>query len=164
ASTVGGADMSVTVSTRRAMLAGTAAGLAASLVAFGAPRRASAQQVVPVSCALVLAVDVSSSIDGEHWWLQRKGYADALLQPEVIQAIRDSSKGKIAVTYFEWAGLALQRVIVPWRIVGSDDDGDEVATMLLAGGRPFEGSTGIGKALEFSMLQLDGCPYDADQK
>jgi hypothetical protein len=111
-----------------------------------------------------MAVDVSSSIDGEHWWLQRKGYAEAFLHPEVIRAITETARGKIAVTYFEWAGDQATSTIIPWRIVGSEDDGQEVADKLLEGRRPFEGSTALGSALNWSDGLLAACPFTADQK
>jgi hypothetical protein len=145
---------------RRSFLLGAGAALATGALT---PRLAAAEENV-VSTALVLAVDVSSSIDGEHWWLQRKGYAEAFLQPEVIRAITDTSRGKIAVTYFEWAGATSQRLIVPWTIVASDEDGGAIADTLLNGRRPFEGSTGLGAALDVSMAQLVACPFTADQK
>ncbi|MBI3709877.1 MAG: DUF1194 domain-containing protein [Proteobacteria bacterium] len=127
-------------------------------------RSAVARPVVPVSCALVLAVDVSSSIDGEHWWLQRKGYAEAFLHPQVMRAIQDTPKRRIAVSYFEWSGANSQRVIVPWTVVGSEEGGGGIADTLLTGRRPFEGSTAVGATLDFAMDQLTLCPFAADQQ
>src|SRR5258708_27148250 len=152
----------MSASSRRSFLFGAGAALASTAVP-ALMRRAAATES-PVACALVLAVDVSSSIDGEHWWLQRKGYAEAFLHPEVIRAITDTARGKIAVTYFEWAGANNQRVIVPWTIVASDEDGGAIADTLLNGRRPFEGSTGLGAALDVSMAQLASCPFTTDQK
>jgi hypothetical protein len=150
---------------RRALLVGAASALASGgVITTGSPSRAAAEPLPAVSCALAMAVDVSSSIDGEHWWLQRKGYAEAFLNPEVIRAITDTAKRQIAVTYFEWAGQGAQRVIVPWRIVASEDDGQEIADTLLEGGRPFEGSTGLGAAFDFAGVQLAMCPFSTDQK
>jgi hypothetical protein len=110
-----------------------------------------------------MAVDVSSSIDGEHWWLQRKGYADAFRHPEVIRAITDSARGCIAVTYFEWAGAGSQDLIIPWSVVATDEDGGGIADILLDGRRPFEGSTAVGSALDFAMAQLELCPFSNNQ-
>jgi hypothetical protein len=134
--------------------------LAGALAALAAPARADDA----VSAAIVLAVDVSSSIDGEHWWLQRKGYAEAFLNYEVIRAIVETPQRKIAVAYFEWASLYSQRVIVPWRIVASEDDGEEIAAALTAGSRPFEGSTGLGAGISFAGTLLAACPFAATQK
>lgn len=152
----------MSASSRRSFLLGAGAALASTAVPALARRAAATES--PVACALVLAVDVSSSIDGEHWWLQRKGYAEAFLHPEVIRAITDTARGKIAVTYFEWAGANNQRQIVPWTVVASDEDGGAIADTLLNGRRPFEGSTGLGAALDMSMTLLAACPFTADQK
>ena len=152
----------MSTSSRRSFLFGAGAALATTAVP-ALTRRAAASES-PVACALVLAVDVSSSIDGEHWWLQRKGYAEAFLHPEVMRAITDTSRGKIAVTYFEWAGANNQRLIVPWTVVASEEDGGAIADTLLNGRRPFEGSTGLGAALDMSMTLLAACPFTADQK
>jgi hypothetical protein len=151
------------LSTRRELLLGAASALGGSIIAAGSRRRAVAQALPAVSCALVMAVDVSSSIDGEHWWLQRKGYADAFLNPEVMRAIADSARGRIAVTYFEWAGVGNQRSIVPWSVVATEEDGGGIADVLLDGRRPFEGSTAVGSALDFAMAQLASCPFSTDQ-
>jgi hypothetical protein len=148
---------------RRSMLLGAASALASRAVS-GGTRFAVAQPAESVSCALVMAVDVSSSIDGEHWWLQRKGYAEAFRQPEVIRAITDTARRRIAVCYFEWAGVSSQRMIIPWSIVASADDGDAIAARLLEGRRPFEGVTAIGQALDTSMTHLAACPFVADQQ
>jgi hypothetical protein len=150
------------LSTRRALLLGAASAVAGSIVG-ATPRRAAAEGATEVTCALVMAVDVSSSIDGEHWWLQRKGYADAFLRSEVMRAIADTARGRIAVTYFEWAGVGSQRVIIPWSVVATEEDGGGIADTLLDGGRPFEGSTAVGSALDFAMDQIERCPFAADQ-
>jgi hypothetical protein len=156
--------MSAMKSNRRNFLLGAASSVGAALVSAASSSRGAASSIQPVSCALVMAVDVSSSIDGEHWWLQRKGYADAFQQPEVIRAVTDTSRGRIAVTYFEWAGAQSQRVIIPWTTVATEDEGDDIAETLLRGARPFEGSTAVGSALDFAMMQLQLCPFTADQQ
>src|SRR3546814_6261675 len=79
---------------------------------------------LPVDLELVLAVDVSGSIDTEEAALQRRGYLAALVHPDVVRAIRGGPFGRIAVTYMEWAGEHHQRVLVDWRLVdGSDTAG-----------------------------------------
>ena len=152
--------MASILSSRRAFLRGAAASLAGA--ALGPVARA--QTPAAVSCALVLAADVSSSIDGEHWWLQRKGYAEAFLNPEVIRSITETPKGQIAVTYFEWSGYRNQHVVVPWTVVSCEEDGGAIADLLLDGRRPFEGPTAIGAALDHSMTHLAACPFAADTK
>jgi len=70
-----------------------------------------------VDVELVLAVDVSFSMDPDEQTLQREGYREALASPEFLSALRQGTHGKIAVTYVEWAGERDQRVILPWRLI-----------------------------------------------
>jgi hypothetical protein len=72
-------------------------------------------QSIPVDLRLVLAVDVSRSINAEEQRLQREGYALAFRNPLVLEAIRRGPFGAIAVTYVEWAGE--QHVTVPWTFI-----------------------------------------------
>ncbi|WP_163540155.1 DUF1194 domain-containing protein, partial [Klebsiella pneumoniae] len=72
-----------------------------------------------VDLQLVLAVDISYSMDPEEQRLQRDGYVQAIVAPEVMDAIRRGLIGKIAVTYLEWAGAFDQQVVVGWRIIDS---------------------------------------------
>src|SRR5690349_1606905 len=76
-----------------------------------------------VDVELILAVDVSYSMDPEEQALQREGYMAALTSREFLQALKQGMHGRIALTYFEWAGMHHQQIIVPWRII----DGPETA-------------------------------------
>jgi hypothetical protein len=87
-------------------------GLAA--LALG-PAGAAAETAVDLE--LVLAVDVSGSMDMDEHAVQRRGYVEAFLHPEVIAAIRSGPSGRIAVAYVEWAGPTAQVVTVPWTLV-----------------------------------------------
>jgi hypothetical protein len=88
-------------------------GALAGLLALATPARAETE----VDLALVLAVDVSYSMDLDEQALQRQGFAEAFRSPEVIDAIRRGFLGRIAVVYFEWAGAGDQRVAVPWTLL-----------------------------------------------
>jgi hypothetical protein len=134
----------------------------AAFLAFASP--SSAQQVGPapaseVSVALVLAVDVSTSINTERFQLQRRGYAEAFTNPAVISAIQQSPSGRIAVTLVEWAGADSQRVVVPWTEISDAEGGQIFADRLLAEPRPFDGWTSISAAIEFSVQLLETSPY-----
>ena len=74
-----------------------------------------------VDLALVLAVDISYSMDPEEQALQREGFAEAFRSPLVHDAIRRGMLGRIAVTYMEWAGASDQKVIVPWTILDNPE-------------------------------------------
>jgi hypothetical protein len=83
-----------------------------------APRLAQDERpATDVDVELVLAVDVSYSMDPDEQALQREGYVAALTSPEFLDALRHGMHGRIAVTYFEWAGAADQKILVPWRLV-----------------------------------------------
>src|SRR5271165_4544500 len=83
------------------------------LLAAADPARAQTK----IDIALVLAVDVSLSIDSEEFALQRAGYAAAFRNPRVIDAIASGSNGAMAVTYVQWSGATEQQQIIGWRIV-----------------------------------------------
>jgi hypothetical protein len=83
---------------------------------------------VPVDTELVLAVDVSYSMDPEEQALQREGYITALTSREFMQALRGGMHSKVAVTYFEWAGPQDQKIIVPWRLVDGPETADGIAS------------------------------------
>ena len=70
-----------------------------------------------VDLELILAVDVSYSMDPDEQALQREGYILGLTSPEFLNALKQGGHGRIAITYFEWAGIADQKVVVPWRLI-----------------------------------------------
>src|SRR5947209_11996685 len=80
-----------------------------------------------VDVELVLAVDVSYSMDPEEQALQREGYITGLTSREFMQALRGGMHGKVAVTYFEWAGPGDHKIIMPWRLVDGPQSADAVA-------------------------------------
>ncbi|MDQ8697441.1 DUF1194 domain-containing protein [Hyphomicrobium sp. LHD-15] len=79
------------------------------------PLQARAETLVDVE--LVIAADVSISMDREEKRLQQEGFARALRDPEIVRAIQGGSLGRIAVVYFEWGGEKQQRVVVPWTLI-----------------------------------------------
>jgi hypothetical protein len=102
-----------------------------------------------VDVELVLAVDVSLSMSPDELDIQRRGYAAALTDQQVINAIADGAYGRIAVTYFEWAGASMQHVVVPWTIVANREDAQRVASQLSARPPNSARRTSISGALEF---------------
>ena len=76
-----------------------------------------------VDVELVLAVDVSYSMDLDELALQREGYAQAIVSKEFLQALKSGPNGKISVTYFEWAASTDQKIIIPWRLIDGPGDG-----------------------------------------
>src|SRR4051795_427914 len=90
----------------------------AAFLVMGAIQSAAGADL-PVDLELVLAVDVSGSINTEYAFLQRSGYARALTDHRVVDAIQGGSFGRIALTYVEWADDSLQRTIVDWQVIDS---------------------------------------------
>ena len=72
---------------------------------------------IPVDVELVLAVDMSYSMDPEEQALQREGYITGITSRDFMQALRGGKHGKVAMTYFEWAGPYDQKIVVPWRLI-----------------------------------------------
>ena len=130
------------------------ANLATVLVVVLSVSAAAAQEVVDLE--LVLAVDVSRSMDIEEQEIQRAGYAAAFRHPDIINAITGGMHGRIAVTYVEWAGAGTEQVIVPWSIIGSETDSFAFAAAL--GGVPVNrySGTSIAAGLLFSAALIEG--------
>lgn len=119
----------------------------AAFLCFGAGAGWAASE--PVDVELVLAVDVSLSMSPAELELQRKGYAAALTDRTVLEAIASGAHGKIAVTFFEWAGTASHHVVVPWTVVATPGDAAAVAARLTAAPPNSARRTSIAAALEF---------------
>lgn len=106
---------------------------------------------------LVLAVDVSGSIDARESALQREGYLAAIRSPEFAAAVRAGSLGRIRLAYVEWAGESAQQIIVPWRMIDGPEAAQAFASELA--GRPaarFRRGTSISSALLFSARLFEG--------
>jgi Protein of unknown function (DUF1194) len=100
---------------------------------------------------LVLAADVSRSIDEGEFELQRKGYAAALSDPRVLAAIRGGTNGTIAVCFVEWSGAGEQMVVADWIVIRDDEDAGSLSATILAAPRSFMGRTSISGAIDFAM-------------
>ena len=141
--------------------AGIAVGIA--LAASAAPTvpkfadtRASA---IPVDVELVIAVDVSYSMDPDEQALQREGYVLALTSKEFLQALRQGAHGKIAVTYFEWAGQSDQKILMPWRVIDGPESADAVAAEIARVPIRRASRTSISGALRFAKPLFDDSGY-----
>jgi hypothetical protein len=117
-----------------------------ALLAFGRDARAQNTDLL-----LVLAADVSRSIDEGEFELQRKGYATALSDPRVLAAIRGGTNGTIAVCFVEWSGAGEQMVVADWIVIRDDEDAGSLSATILAAPRSFMGRTSISGAIDFAM-------------
>jgi len=143
---------------RRRELLG-AAGAALALAAGTRARRAFGAE--PVDLALVLAADVSRSINDDEFQLQRNGYAAAITSAAVLNAIGQGERRAIALCYNEWAGEGEEKVLLDWAVLRDKDSAQAFADKLLAQPRAYLGRTAIGSAIEFSMNLLAESGFDA---
>jgi hypothetical protein len=121
---------------------------------------ATAAAAQPVDLALVLAVDVSRSVDDEEYRIQKDGYADAFASRAVIEAIESGAFGAIAVTYVEWSGNGRQRQLVPWTRVSDPASAIAFAEAVRVAPRAFADFTAVGSAIEFAAGLFDGHGFE----
>src|SRR5229473_2852450 len=112
-----------------------------------------------VDLELVLAVDVSYSMDMDELAIQREGYAQAIISKEFLQALKTGPTGKIAVTYFEWAASSDQKIIIPWRVIDGPETADAVANEIMKTPIRRASRTSISGAINFAMPLFDENPY-----
>jgi hypothetical protein len=117
-----------------------------------------------VDLELVLAVDVSYSMDLDEQRLQRNGYVSAIASQPVIAAIRSGIYGRIAVTYVEWAGAAQQSVVVDWQIIEDEASARRFADKLASAPASRSFRTSISTALSFAATLFGRTPYDGVRK
>jgi len=112
-----------------------------------------------VDVELVLAVDVSYSMDMDELALQREGYAHAIVSKEFLQALKNGPHGRIAVTYFEWAASTDQKIIIPWRVIDGPETADAVANEISKAPIRRASRTSISGAINFAMPLFDENPH-----
>lgn len=125
----------------------------AGLVPLAGARDARAQ--TPVDVELVLAVDVSRSMDMDEQRLQRAGYVAAFRDPAVQAAIAGGIHGRIAVTYVEWAGTGLNTIVVPWSIITGEADANAFADRLAVPTPSRIRRTSISGAIALGQFELE---------
>jgi len=118
----------------------------------------------PVDLELILAVDVSRSMDTDEQKLQRDGYVAALTHPDVVAAITQGRHGRIALSYVEWAGPATQYKVMDWRVIDGPASARAFAAELArAPIQRFRG-TSISNSLVFVAPQFDNNGYEAKRR
>jgi hypothetical protein len=116
---------------------------------------------MPVDLELILAVDISRSMDPDEQQLQRAGYIAAITHPDVVAAIRSGARHRIALTYVEWAGPEMQQTVVDWRVIdGADAAASFAAALTQAPIQAFRG-TAIADGLVFAQTLFDDNGYAA---
>lgn len=131
--------------------------------ALSGPARAQPAELA-VDLELVLAVDVSLSMDVDEQRLQREGYVAAFRHKQVIEAIKLGGWSRIAVTYVEWAGTGLHRVVIPWTLIDGRDTALAFAGKLARGEPTHMFRTSISGGLLFAASLFDNNGYKGTRR
>lgn len=140
------------------------AAAAAVLLWLGLAPAPAAAERQPVDLELVLAVDVSGSIDAEEMKLQRDGYVAALIHPDVVSAITRGVLGRIALAYVEWAGHEVRRVVVDWAVIADRSSAEAFAAKLAAAPIRSGVSTSISGAIEYVLPMFGANGYEGTRR
>ncbi len=147
------------------LVAGVLAGSDVARSATPAPRDESGRIVadkggeIQVDVELILATDISYSMDMDELAVQREGYADAIVSKEFLQALKAGPTGKIAITYFEWAASSDQKIIIPWRVIDGPESAGAVADEIRKTPIRRASRTSISGAIYFAMPLFDDNQY-----
>lgn len=117
---------------------------------------------VPVDLELVIAVDVSYSMEIDEQRIQRKGYVDAFRRPEIVKALQSGPLGRIAVTYIEWGGSAVQ--IVPWTLIDGSGTAAQFSELLRQQPIRRISFTSISNALAFARKLFQTSPFRGSRR
>lgn len=145
------------------LASGDVAGVAAPSLKNQIPapgRQLADKEATPsVDVELILAVDVSYSMDMDELAIQREGYAQAIVSKEFLQALKSGPNGRISVTYFEWAASSDQKLIIPWRVIDGPESADAVANEIMKTPIRRASRTSISGAINFAMPLFDENPH-----
>ena len=152
------------VSIGAVLFAGAMAGGDVASVAAAGPKDQPRQyqadnDAASVDVELILAVDVSYSMDMDELAVQREGYAQAIVSKEFLQALKTDPKGMVAIAYFEWAASNDQKIIIPWRVIDGPETADAVADEIMKTPIRRASRTSISGAIYFAMPLFDQSPY-----
>jgi len=132
----------------------------AVLFCLSAPARSQTNALPTTDIVLALMVDASGSVNQKRFELQRRGYADAFRNNQVINAIRGGSTGSIAVIMVQWTGPSMQALAVPWTLIKDEASASAFADAIEAAPRQlFGGGTSVSGAIDHAMLLLQAAPY-----
>ena len=117
-----------------------------------------------VDLLLVLASDVSRSVDAEKFKLQREGYAAAISDKRVLDAITAGRNKRIAVLFLEWSGAGNQKVVIDWTIIDGPKAAQGFGDRLLESPRAFADRTSIAGGIDFAVAQFPRAPFTAERQ
>jgi hypothetical protein len=116
-----------------------------------------------VDVELLLAVDMSGSMDMEEARVQRSGYVEALAHPDFINAVKGGRLGRIAIGYFEWAGRVNEEPVIPWQVI---DDARRCQSVRGEGARPFDTrrATSVANAIIFGTSFIESNEFAGERR
>jgi hypothetical protein len=129
-----------------------------------APVVAGPAAAMEVDLELVLAVDMSGSMDPEEHALQRQGYVDAIAHPHVAAVIARGAYGRIALSYLEWAGPSAQVVVMDWTVIDGPQAAADFSAALAARPLSLIRGTSISGAIDFAAAMIAGNAYEGWRK
>jgi Protein of unknown function (DUF1194) len=138
--------------------------LAGMTLAAGALHPAPARAGDDVDLLLILAADVSRSIDPAKFQLQRDGYASAVSDPHVLETIKSGHTGRIGLTFVEWSGVGAQHVVIDWMAIGDSASAKDFGDRLLEAPRSFADRTSISGAIDFAMDEFTHAPFTSARR
>ncbi len=136
--------------------------LIVGMIVFFAPAAARADEG-QVDLLLVLAADVSRSVDEREFKLQREGFAAAMVDPRVLRAMTSGATGRIALIFIEWGSEFEQKVVIDWTVVGNAKQAQDVSERMRTAARSFWGRTSISAAIDYSMVLLARSPFQSSR-
>jgi Protein of unknown function (DUF1194) len=147
-----------------AFLAATVLAVPVLTVLCGPAAAGGAEAARQVDIALVLAMDVSASVNDERFQLQRAGYANAFSDPAVVAAVAAGRQHAIAVTLVEWSGATHQEQVVGWTVIENEETARDFGSAIAETPRRFSDVTAVGEAILFSRRLLVEAPFEAERR
>jgi hypothetical protein len=130
----------------------------AALMGFAALRARAAE---PADLLLILAADVSRSIDQQKFQLQRDGYAAAMSDRRVLDVIQSGPNHRIAVCFIEWSGVGAQKLVIDWTVIQDEASAHQFTSQIVEAQRSFADRTSISGGIDFAMTQFERAPFEA---
>ena len=122
-----------------------------------------ARAAEPVDLLLALAMDVSRSMEQPKFLLQREGYAAAIANPQVLNAINSGPHQKIALCFIDWSGPGQQQLVIDWSVIDGAASARRFGNLIFEASRSFYDSTSIGAGIGFAAAQIARSPFEAER-
>ena len=135
---------------------------ALAIVVLAATQAPVARAAERVDLLLALAMDVSRSMSQPKFQLQREGYAAAITNPQVLNAIRSGPHQKIAICFIDWSGPGEQKLLIDWSVIDGPASAQRFGDLIVRAPRSFFNSTSIAGGIDFSVDQIARAPFEAD--